>query len=94
MYWPRKFQSILKSRTRSDDDIQAFFEASQQESQSDIDEEALAALQQEERDLAVADRGCAADFDEKYQEIVADFEAEFIDANRAILEQIREAEGR
>jgi len=79
---------------KTEDEIEAFFEESQQQNQADIDQEALSALQQEERDVAVADRQCGAAYDEQYQEIAAEFEAEFIEANRGILEQIREAEGR
>lgn len=79
---------------KTQDEIDAFFEDAQQQTREDIDQEALAALQQEERDVAVANLECAAGYDEKYQEISAEFETEFIAANREILEQIREVEGR
>lgn len=79
---------------KTQDEIDAFFQESQQQTRDDIDQEALAALQQEERDVAVASFKCSADYDEKYQEISAEFEAEFIAANRDILEQIRDAESR
>ena len=54
--------------------------------------EALAALQQEEIDLAVADFECRGDYWEVYQEVSEEYEAEFIAENRAILEEIRAAE--
>jgi len=77
----------------TEDEIEAFFQDAEQQTQTDIDQEALTALQQEEIDLAVANFECTGDYDEQYQAIAADFEAEFIAANKDILEQIRDAQG-
>ena len=77
----------------TEDEIDAFFREAEQESRTDIDQDALAALQQEEIDLAVTNFECTGDYDEQYQEIASEFEAEFVAANRDILEQIRDAEG-
>lgn len=79
---------------KTQDEIDAFFEESQQQTRDDIDQEALATLQQEERDVAVANLECSADYNEQYQEISAEFEADFIAENREVLEQIRQAESR
>jgi hypothetical protein len=78
---------------KTDDEINAFYEQAQQESKADIDDEALAALQQEEIDLAVAAFECRGDYYEVYQEVSEEYEAEFIAANRETLEKIREAQG-
>lgn len=77
----------------TDDEINAFFQEAEQASRSDIDHKALEALQQEEIDLAVANFECGQGFDEAYQEIAAEYEADFIAANRDLLEQIRDAQG-
>jgi hypothetical protein len=55
--------------------------------------DALAALQQEEIDVAVADFECRDNYWEVYQEISQEYEADFIAANREILDQIRESQG-
>lgn len=78
---------------KTQDEIDAFFEEAESARRTDIDEEALAALQQEEIDMAVADWECAADMNDLYTEVSAEYEAEFVAANRAVLEQIREAQG-
>lgn len=78
---------------KTEDEQQAFFDQAQQQTRDDIDQEALAALQQEEIDLAVADFECGADYWDVYQEVSAEYEADFIAANRDVLEQIREAQG-
>lgn len=78
---------------KTQEEIDAFFAEAEQQSRENVDMEALAALQQEEIDLAVADYECRGDYWEVYQEVTEDYEAEFIEANREVLEQIREAEG-
>jgi hypothetical protein len=78
---------------KTEDEINAFFEEAQDSAQSDVDEEALAALQQEEIDLAVADFECGSDFNDLYTEVSADYEADFIEENRDLLEQVRDAQG-
>ncbi len=78
---------------KTQEEIDAFFKEAEQATRADVDMEALAALQQEEIDLAVADLECRGDYYEEYQEISEEYEADFIAANREILEQIRESQG-
>ena len=85
-----EIQAFFDEKTQ--DEIDAFFEEAQSVTDENIDQEALAALQQEEIDLAVADWECGQGFDDLYQEVSADYEAEFIAENRDLLEQIREAQ--
>lgn len=75
------------------EEIEALYEEAQQAAYENIDMEAVRALQQEEIDIALKDLECARDWDETYAEVSADYEAEFIQQNREILEQIRELEG-
>lgn len=77
---------------KSEEEIEAFFVEFEQPV-SDYDEAALAALQQEEIDLAVADFECRGDFMETMLEIQREYEADFIAANRETLEKIRDAQG-
>jgi hypothetical protein len=84
-------QAFFEEKT--EDEIDAFFQQAQEEAQANIDQDALAALQQEEIDLAVADFECGKGYNELYQEVAADYEADFIAQNRDILEQIRDAQG-
>jgi hypothetical protein len=78
---------------KTQEEIDAFFAEAEEASQENVDMEALAALQQEEIDLAVADFECRGDYYEVYQEVSEDYEAEFVEQHREILEQIREAQG-
>lgn len=78
---------------KTQEEIDAFFEEAQAASQADIDQEALSALQQEEIEMAVADFECAQGWNDLYQEVSEAYEADFISENRAILEQIRDAQG-
>lgn len=78
---------------KTQEEIDAFFAESEQTARDDVDMEALSALQQEEIDLAVADFECRGDYYEVYQEVSQEYEADFIAANREILEQIRETQG-
>ena len=78
---------------KTQEEIDAFFEESQSSAKADIDEEALAALQQEEIDMAVADWECGTGINDIYMEVSEDYEADFVAANRDILEQIRDAQG-
>lgn len=77
---------------KTQEEIDAFFAEAEQASRANVDNEALAALQQEEIDLAVADFECRGDYYEVYQEISEEYEADFIAENREILEEIREAQ--
>jgi hypothetical protein len=78
---------------KTQEEIDAFFAEAEDASRENVDMEALAALQQEEIDLAVADFECRGDYYEVYQEVSEEYEAEFVEQNREILEQIREAQG-
>lgn len=78
---------------KTEDEVNAFFEAAQEESFANVDQEALAALQQEEIEVAVADYECGKNHIETYEEVARDYESEFIAANREVLEMIRDAQG-
>jgi hypothetical protein len=78
---------------KTQEEIDAFFREAEQARTANVDQEALAALQQEEIVMAVADWECAADMNDLYQEVSEEYEADFIAQNRTILEQIREAQG-
>jgi hypothetical protein len=73
---------------KSEEEINAFFESAQSEA-PEYDEAALAALQQEERDLAVAAAECQGDWEEVWMEVSAEYESEFIAANQAALDEIK-----
>jgi hypothetical protein len=81
---------------RTQDEIDAFFREADAQRQSNVDQEALAALQQEEIELAVTDFECRGGQSswELYDEVSRSYEADFIAENRQLLEQLREAEGR
>lgn len=78
---------------KTEEEIDAFFREAEQSTRDDIDMDALAELQQEEIDLAVADFECRDNYWEVYQEVSEEYEADFIAANREILEQIKESQG-
>lgn len=78
---------------KTQEEIDAFFAAAEEESRANVDMDAVAALQQEEIDMAVADFDCGQGLNELYQEVSEEYEAEFIAENRAVLEEIRELEG-
>lgn len=86
-----EIEEFMEENTQ--EEIEEFVEEAREEAQENIDQEALAELQQEEIDLAVANYECGGDFNEVYQEVSAEYEVDFIDDNREILEQIREAQG-
>lgn len=75
---------------KSEEEVEAFFEQAQSEAQANIDQEALAALQQEERDLAVVSYQCSQEMRETIEELRQEYESRFIRDNREFLEQIRE----
>lgn len=79
---------------KTQEEIEAFFAQAQDEAEARIDQAALAALQQEERDLAVANHECSLDLRDLQTELSKEYEAEFIREHRAQLEEIRrEQEG-
>src|SRR3970282_2194785 len=73
---------------KSQEEIDTFFAEAENATRENVDMEALAALQQEEIDLAVADFECRGDYWGVYQEGSQAYEADFIAANRAVLEWI------
>ena len=75
--------------TSSEEAINDFYAQNQSEVRQDVDEEALAALQQEERDMAVANYECSEKQREVTQEVTQEFESQFIADNRDALEQAR-----
>ena len=79
--------------TSSEEAISDFYAQNQSEARQDVDLEALAALQQEERDLAVANYECSEKQREVTQEVTQEFESQFIADNRDALEQARASLG-
>lgn len=78
----------------SPEEMDDFFTQEQQTTQQDIDQEALAALQAEERALAVVNAECSGDLYQQYIEIYREYEAALVDENRALLEQVRDSRER
>lgn len=75
--------------TSSPEAIDDFFEQHESQTRQDVDQEALAALQQEERDLAVANYECGEKQREIAQEVAQELESKFISENRDVLERAR-----
>ena len=78
----------------SPEEMDDFFTQEQQTTQQDIDQEALAALQAEERALAVVNAECSKGLYEQFIEIYREYEAALVDENRALLEQVRDSRER
>ncbi len=85
-----EIESFFNEKTQ--EEIDAFFAEAETSNLANIDQDALSALQQEEIDLAVAAYECQGDYYEVYQDISEEYEADFIAANREVLEQIRDAQ--
>ena len=75
----------------SDEEIEDFFQQARIDAREAVDQEALAALQQEEIDLAVANFKCSESFQETVAELQQEYESEFIGKNRGLLDELREA---
>ena len=75
----------------SPEEMDDFFTQEQQTVQQDIDQEALAALQAEERALAVVNAECSGGLYEQFIELTREYEAALVDENRALLEQFRDS---
>lgn len=75
----------------SDEEIEDFFQQARIDAREAVDQEALAALQQEEIDLAVANFECSESFQETVAELQQEYESEFIGKNRGLLDELREA---
>jgi hypothetical protein len=80
---------------KTEDEIEAFFRQAEQEHSETVDSEALSELQAEEIALALADYECRDGdaFWALYQQVSEEYEADFIDENRELLERVRDAEG-
>lgn len=74
---------------KTDEEIGDFFRQAQDQARAEVDQEALAALQQEERDLAVANFLCGEDLSTVLAEVRPEYEQKFIAENREQLEQLR-----
>lgn len=73
---------------RSEDEIDDFFAQAGRQGRDEIDQDALAALQQEERDLAVAAFECQEPLMDTYEELRREFEGRFVRENRDVLEEL------
>ena len=78
----------------SPEEMDDFFTQEQQTVQQDIDQEALAALQAEERALAVVNAECSGGLYEQFIELNREYEAALVEENRALLEQFRDSRER
>ena len=78
----------------SPEEMDDFFSQEQQTTQQDIDQEALAALQAEERALAVVNAECSGGLYEQFIELSREYEAALVNENRALLEQFRDSRER
>ena len=76
--------------TLSPEELDDRFSQGQQTSQQDIDQEAIAALQAEERALAVANAECSGGLYEQFIELTKEYETALVNENRALLEQYRD----
>ena len=85
---PEEFEEFMADK--SPEEIQDLYMQAQQEAASNVDQDALAALQDEERELAVANAECMADMQQQTEELLREYETELINDNRALLEQLRD----
>lgn len=74
---------------RSEEEISDFFDQARQEAIASIDQEALEALQQEERDVAVASFECGEELNDTVIEVFREYEGDFVRENRDVLEGLR-----
>ena len=74
----------------SQEEIDDFYEQAQSEARAAVDQEAVAALQQEERDLAAANFECGRDLQDVLEEVWPEYEQGFISENREQLEEVRD----
>ena len=89
------FQGMSREETEatldrlSPEELEDFFAQAEERSRAAVDDAALAALQAEERALAVATVECTVPLYERSVEVIRQYEAEFVNENRAALEQFR-----
>ena len=74
---------------KSDEEIDDFFTQASHQRIEEVDQEALAVLQQEERDLAVANFECGEALAAVTEEVWKEYEQRFVEENREVLEQLR-----
>ena len=76
---------------KSPEELADLYMQAQAEAQAGIDQEALKELQDEERSIAVADFKCTEEISayERFDEILARYEARFIEENRDVLNNIK-----
>lgn len=74
---------------RSEEEIADFFDQARQDALAGIDQEALEALQQEERDIAVASFECGEELNDTILEVFREYEGDFVRENRDVLERLR-----
>lgn len=75
----------------SDEEIEAHLAAADLQAKQAADQEALAALQREERDLAVANFQCSRERNEVWNAVRVEYETQFVRQNREALERMRES---
>ena len=73
---------------RSDAEIEDFFAQASRQEMDEIDQDALAALQQEEIDLAVVAFECQQPLMDTYEELQREYEGRFVRENRDVLDEI------
>ena len=78
---------------KSPEELADLYKQAEQQAMENVDREALSALQEEERSLAVANSECSADMLDIFQEVAAEYEQLFIEENRGALEQLRSGSG-
>lgn len=77
------------SEGRSEEEIADLFDQTRREAMAGVDQEALEALQQEERELAVASFECGEEMNETVGEVLREYEGDFVKENRDVLERLR-----
>ena len=76
--------------TMSPEEMNDLYQEAQREARQNIDQAALSALQDEERALAVANAECSEGLRQGASEVMAEYEAELVEANRDLLESYRD----
>ena len=74
----------------SPEELDDLFATAQREASKNVDQAALAALQDEERALAVVNAECSANMQQQIGELIKEYESVLIHENRALLEQYRD----
>ena len=64
-------------------------QAGEDEAQAGTDQDALAELQAEERDIALANFECSEEMNERLDDVASKYEAEFIAENAEVMESLQ-----